>query len=152
VPRATASQQDELLRLVIEQVDDARDLLQLAEQLAPLLPIKSFDDLLRGGEKGRMRFRDTPFDVSTLRPYVPVIAFPIEDLRGLVERLGYLVRLVPEHMGVDISTPEGMRRQMRRSATLIPGLDLGARRGFTAIVREPAAEPQPIPAPRDRAE
>ncbi len=142
----------ELLQLIVEEVDAARDILQLAEQLAPLLPIKSFDDLVRAEEKGRMRFRDTPFDIESLRAHIPAIAFPIEDARGLVERLGYLVQIVPEHLGVDTTSREGMRRQMRRSGMLAPGLGMVASRGLTAIVRDLSAELQSIPGSPGRAD
>ena len=144
--------QQELLKLIVDEVDEARDILRLAEQLAPLLPIKSFDDLARAGERGQMRFRDTPFDVETLRPYVPAIAFPVEDARALVQRLAYLVRIVPEHLGVDVTSEEGARRQMRRAGMLAPGVGAVSQRGLTAIVRDEKAELHQLHTGRGRAE
>lgn len=132
----------ELHALIIAEVDDARDILQLAEQLVPLLPIKSFDELMKAGEKGRMQFRDTPFDVDSLRAFIPAITFPIEDARTLVERLAQMIRMVPPHLGVDVDSPSGMRRRMRRSGMLGPAMPMAIGRGMTAIAQDPNASAQ----------
>ena len=34
--------QEELMKLIVEEVDEARDIFQLAVQVAPFLPIKDF--------------------------------------------------------------------------------------------------------------
>ena len=139
---------EELLRFVVDEVDQARDIYQLASQLAPLLPISSFDELVRAEQKTKLTFRDTPFDIESLRAHIPSIVFPVDDVRGLVERLGHLVRMVPPHLGVDTGTAEGARRQMRFAAQLAPGLGLIQTRGLTAIAIDPNAEPQSIPGGR----
>jgi hypothetical protein len=144
LPRTEFSK-EELHGLIIEEVEEARDIHQLATQLAPLLPIKSFDDLLKAADSGRMVFRDTPFEVESLREHIPAVVFPVEDLRGLVERLGHLVRMAPSHLGVDMSSADGMRRQMRHGSLLAPGLGMVRSGGLTAIAVDRRAELQPIP-------
>ena len=120
---ADSEHAQDLLKLIVEEVDEARDIYRLAEQLAPLLPIRSFDDLVKAADGRPMQFRDAKFDVESLREYIPRIAFPVQDLRGLIERLGHIVRLAPPHLGVDVSTPDGARRQSRYSGMLGPGLE-----------------------------
>jgi hypothetical protein len=141
--------QDDLLRLVVEEIDQARDVYELAQQLAPYLPIKSFDMLVRAVGKRPLRFRDTEFDLESLHGQLPGVAFPVEDLAGLVEKLGHLIRLVPPSLGVDMSTPSGVRRQMKSSAQLAPGLGVPATRGLIAIARSagPGGQGSPSPGP-----
>jgi hypothetical protein len=112
------------MRLVIEEVDQARDIFQLAEQLIPLLPIRSMDELIKAVAGKQLRFRDTDFDVATLAGHVPSIAFPVEDPRALVERLGHVIRMVPPAMGVDLESEEGIRRRLRHSSALTTNLGM----------------------------
>lgn len=149
--RQAPGAEQELYSLIIAEVDDARDILQLAEQLVPLLPIRSFDEMAKAGERGRMRFRDTPFDVESLRDFIPPITFPIENARSLVERLAQLIRMVPPHLGVDMESPSGMRRRMRQAG--MPGMatPMSGGRSLTAIIRDPTAAPQSLPGEVGRA-
>lgn len=124
---------EELLALVVDEVDDARDVYQLAEQLAPHLPIKSLDELVRATDGRQLRFRDAPFEVESVRPQLPGIAFPVEDLAGLVEKLGLLVRIVPPSLGVDFDGPDAARRQLHRDGGIAPGLLSPATRSITAM-------------------
>lgn len=144
----TGIAREKLLELIVAEVDQARDIFQLAEQLAPFLPIKSFDDLKRAAEDRRLHFRDTPFDVESLRAHVPQIVFPIDDAQGLIERLGLLIRIVPEHLGVDVTSSDGARRRSRSSAMLGPALGTPTTRGLTAIVLDAGAKPHPIASTR----
>jgi hypothetical protein len=115
---------DDLLKLIIEEVDEARDIHALAVQLLPHLPIRSFDELVKATAGKEMRFRDMAFDVESLRDHIPSIAFPVQDAAGLVERLGHIVRVAPPHLGVDVTTPAGARRQMRFMGVVSPGLEI----------------------------
>lgn len=114
---------EELMRLVIDEVDQARDILQLAEQLSDFLPIRSMDELVKVTDGKEMRFRDATFTTDTLAAHIPSIAFPVDDVRGLVERLGYLVRMAPPALGVDLESPDGIRRRLRQSSAI--GSNLG---------------------------
>ncbi len=124
----------ELMRLVINEVDQARDLYELAQQIAPHLPISSFDELTKINDGKRLRFRDAEFDVESLRAFVPAVVFPVQDLEGLVERLGHVLRMVPPEMGVDVTTESGMRRQLRNTGAVTPGIGLMSQRKSTASV------------------
>lgn len=110
------------LRLIIEESDAARDILQLVEQLAHALPIHSFDELRKAcGPAGIIRFRGSEFHISQFDGLLPTFVFPIADERGLVERLGQLIRMVPPHIGQDPSDEETARRLMRQSFTFGAG-------------------------------
>ncbi len=112
----------DLRDLVIEEVDDARDIYELASQLQRFLPIKSFDELAKAAGEKRLRFRDSEFDVESLRGVLPSIAFPAEDAEALVARLGHLVRVVPRSLGVDAESDQGARRIARARGDVVPGL------------------------------
>ena len=71
------SKNEDLRDLVIDQIDDARDLFVLAQQLEKYLPIESFEHLdAQVGDKS-LRFRDSEFDLRSLAHVVPAIAFPV---------------------------------------------------------------------------
>ncbi len=109
--------QQTLLRLVVEACDDARDVMELAQQLAPLLPITCFKDL----EKLKtITFRDQEFDVEMFASDIPSIVFPIENLATLVRRVAGVVDATPDFVGIQPDSPEFLRRQMERLA--MPGV------------------------------
>lgn len=139
--RSDARDDGELMKLIIEELDDARDLYELAQQLLPHLPIRSFDELAKVNDGRPMRFRDATFDVESLRPHIPGVVFPIMDAAGLVERLGHIIRMTPPDLGVDLSTEAGMRRQMRRGGAIAPGLGLMSQRMATATTVAPGMQP-----------
>jgi hypothetical protein len=115
----------ELMRLVIEEVDQARDIYQLAQQLAPFLPIRSVDELIKATGEKEFRFRDSDFVIDeAVGANLPRIIFPVEDVSSLVERLGHVVRMVPPALGVDLESPEGIRRRLRFAAALGPNLGM----------------------------
>lgn len=112
------------MQLVIDEVDQARDILQLAEQLSDFLPLRSMDELIKATDGKELRFRDATFTVDSLAAHIPSIAFPVDDVRGLVERLGHLVRMTPSAMGVDTESPDGIRRRLRQSSALSANLGM----------------------------
>lgn len=112
----------DLRALVIDEVDEARDIYELAMQLEQFMPIESFDQLVKAAKDKPLRFRDTEFDVESLRGLLPEIAFPAKDDRALVSRLGQLVRTVPPALGVDLESESGARRVSRLRGDLMPGL------------------------------
>lgn len=117
----TPERQD-LRALVIDEVDEARDIYALALQLEPHMPIESFDHLAKAVGDERLTFRDTAFDVESLRGLLPDIAFPAKDTQALVSRLGQLIRTVPQGLGVDTESEAGARRISRMRGDLIPGM------------------------------
>jgi hypothetical protein len=117
----SAAERDNVHRLIIDEIDQARDVLQLVTQLERALPLKSAADLRKvADEKGHVQFRDGVFDIAEILEVIPDMAFPIEDVRSLVERVALLVSVVPEHLGVDINSPDRVKRRMRRQ--LVSGM------------------------------
>ncbi len=112
------SKNEDLRELVIDQIDDARDLYELARQMEKFLPIESFKHLDAQVGDRSLRFRDTEFDLRSLGHLIPPIAFPVMSLSGLVERLGEVMRLVPPHLGVDVESESGARRVLRSQGPL----------------------------------
>lgn len=113
------------MRLVIEEVDQARDIYQLAQQLAPFLPIRSVEELMKAAGEKELRFRDSDFTIDErMAAHLPKIIFPVEDASSLVERLGHVVRMVPPAMGVDLDSSEGIRRRLRFASALGPNLGM----------------------------
>ncbi len=139
-----AGGQAELLRLIVEEVDEAHDILTLAEQLHPLLPVKSFNELVRKAGGKPMRFRDTEFDLETLRSHLPNLLFPVEDTKALVERIGHIVRALPDGFGVDAHSEGGERRRLRARGQLGPGVGRIPTGGLTAIAIDPRAPLQDL--------
>lgn len=131
----------ELMRIVIDEVDQARDIYQLAEQLAGHLPIRSMDELVKALDGKQLRFRDTNFDVDSLASHIPSIAFPVDDPRGLVERIAHIVRMVPPAMGVDLESPDGIRRQLRHSSLLASNLGVIQNNNVAASAIVPGMTP-----------
>lgn len=117
----SAAERDNVHRLIIDEIDQARDVLQLVTQLQRALPLKSAADLRKvADEKGQVQFRDGTFDIAEILEVIPEIAFPIEDLRSLVERVALLVSVIPAHLGVDMNNPDRVKRRMRRQ--LVSGM------------------------------
>jgi hypothetical protein len=132
--------QDDVLRLIIEEIDGARDVLQLVRQLEPALPIRSFKDLRQAAnDQGQIRFRDVQIDLDFFEGMMPEYVFPIEDVRGLVARVAQLVRLIPPHMGRDPTSQENMRRMLKQLPALGPGLANTFTRGALKGVPAPSA-------------
>ncbi len=136
---------EELMRLVIEEVDQARDIFQLAEQLSDFLPIRSMDELVKATDGKEMRFRDATFTADTLAAHIPSIAFPVDDVRGLVERLGYLVRMAPPALGVDMESSDGIRRRLRQSSAISTNLGLIQANNVAASSIVPGMMPADFP-------
>ncbi len=107
---------DELRRLIVEECDHARDVSQLVEQLAPLLPIKSFRDLL---ELKTVKFRSKTFSTAMFEAIIPSIVFPIENVAALVRGVNMVVQATPDFMGVDPDEPKFTARMLRKRA--LPG-------------------------------
>ncbi len=129
------------MRLVIDEVDDARDILQLAEQLAGFLPIRSMDHLMKETEGKELRFRNATFTVDSMAAHIPSIAFPIDDVKGLVERLGHLIRMTPPALGVDLESPDGIRRRLRKSSAIGSNLGLMQTNNVAASAIIPGMRP-----------
>jgi len=112
------------MQLVIDEVDQARDIYQIVEQLAGFLPIRSMDELIKAVAGKQLRFRNADFDVDSLAGHIPAILFPVDDIRGLVERVGHIVRMAPPALGVDLESPDGIRRRLRYTSSLADNLGL----------------------------
>ncbi len=138
----------DLRDLVIDEVDDARDIYDLARQLAEYLPIESFEALVKATEGRMLKFRDAEFDVVSLEGLVPSIVFPVLSERALVERLGEMVRVAPAHLGVDIDSEGGARRLLRARGQIAPGIGLPSRQATATLAMR--APTEPIADPRDQ--
>lgn len=117
---------EDVLSLIMNEVDEAREAHELVKQLEPALPIKSFDDIKKAcGDKGTITFRGTAFKVGIFEEIMPKIAFPIEDTRTLVERVVQLIRMVPKFIANDPKNIENAKRHMRRLAMTLGALPNG---------------------------
>lgn len=121
---------EDILQLLVEEVDEARETHELVMQLKEALPIRSFHDIITACSKneGDIIFRGKPFDVSLFEEVIPSIIFPIEDIRTLIE-LVYIVviRLAPKYITYNLEIPENAKRHVRRSQMkmLIPSGAIG---------------------------
>lgn len=128
--QSTVSEGD-LLRLVVEEVDEAREVRELAQQLIHALPLRSFDDVVgAAGTKGIIKFRGHEFHVGKFRPLVPSLLFPIDTPQKLIALLYETVRLAPGTIRYNSTDPQTAKRQIRRLGLIgLPGTALGSRRG-----------------------
>jgi len=105
----------ELLRLVVAEVDQARDALELVEQVADLVPINSYEELVEGvGNDGLIRFRGARFDLRAFEAMVPAVVFPVISLQQLVSLAAHVAALIPGTVGSALDDPERARLLMRR--------------------------------------
>ena len=102
---------EDVMRLIIEEVDDAREAYKLVTQLAPSLPFRSFDEFKKIGS---IRFRGQQHPVEVFRDSLPRFEFPIEDERALVERIADLIAMTPNQGEQDPQDPTAERRRLRR--------------------------------------
>lgn len=77
--------------LVVDHNARARITYQLAQQLAPYLPIKSLDNLK--GVAGEIVVDGHTLPIDSLSSFITSDLFPIADLEGLVFRLSTAVRI-----------------------------------------------------------
>lgn len=105
----------ELYRLIVEEVDQARDTFELVSQLHQGLPIMTFADIRRAlGGRETVTFRGHEFSLDPIEERLPEVALGINDLPTLVRRVATLVRMIPDSVGVDPSDPATARRALRR--------------------------------------
>lgn len=126
----------ELLRYIVEEVDAARDTLELVQQFAGALPIRSYDEAIRAmGSEGVVRFRGARFDPRAFEHLVPSVVFPIETVQQLVSLAAQMVERIPSTVGNDLSNPETARRLMRRASlqSLAPSGRIGPSLGGAAF-------------------
>jgi hypothetical protein len=121
----------DLLKLVVEEVDEAREVYELAQQLLHALPLGSFNDIAAAvGNKGVITFRGHQFDVGTFRTLVPTLLFPIDSTQKLITLLNEAVRLAPASLRYNQKDPATAKRRARRLGLLgLPGGGLGSRTG-----------------------
>jgi hypothetical protein len=110
-----AATDPKILQAVVQEVDAARDTLELVLQFVGALPIRSHDELIRatGGESA-VTFRGTKFDVRAFADLIPSVLFPVESLEQLVALAALAVEQVPGNVGHDFTDQETARRLMRR--------------------------------------
>lgn len=114
----------ELLKLIVEEVDEAREVYELAQQLSPTMPLRSFDDIERAvGDSKAVKFRGKAFGIKQFRELVPATLFPIEDHQTLVALLYQAVCIAPKHIQYDETDPRNAKRRLRRLG--IMGLPTG---------------------------
>lgn len=116
----------EFMRLIVEEVDEARETMELVSQLAPRLPIKSAKELV--GE-GVIRFRGEDYDVKNFAAMVPAFVFPIDSKEKLVQLAAMAARMAPPQVEFDHDDPETAKRLMLRI--------LSSRSGAVGTMRAP---------------
>lgn len=109
----------EKLKLIIDKSDQARETLQLVEQLEPLLPITCFEDLTKIKSR-TIRFRYGEFDIRMFEEMIPSIVFPIQSTKDLIERVAAMIGTLPKHLALNHKDPAFIRREMNRLA--MPGV------------------------------
>src|SRR4051794_21257169 len=86
-----------VLALIIDEVDEARDVYDIVRQLQNSLPIKDFDALKRAlGGRGMLTFRGSEHSVEPFRTLLPRVIFPIQDIESLVQLTANFVKLTPQ--------------------------------------------------------
>lgn len=129
------SKNDEITRLVLEEVDEARETLELVSQLVSALPLKGMADVAKA-MNGKITFRGNTFAVEAFVGLVPEILFPIDDPEKLV-RLAYQVVLAaPSTITYDMEDPVIAKREMQRAVLrrLVSDGGLGPmRRGYSPV-------------------
>jgi hypothetical protein len=109
----------DLLAVVVEEVDEAREVLELAQQLVHALPLRSFEDVVKAvGTKGTINFRGSPRPVQNFAEHVPGILFPIDSVQKLVTLLYETVRLAPAWIKYNDNDPAYAKRKLRRMGIL----------------------------------
>ncbi|HZZ62896.1 MAG TPA: hypothetical protein VFE63_17325 [Roseiarcus sp.] len=89
----------DLLRIIVEEVDEAREVHELARQLIHALPLRSMDDVAKAvGGHGNITFRGVPYTVANFANVVPSVLFPIDSVEKLVTLLAATVRLAPRRL------------------------------------------------------
>lgn len=123
----------EILRMIVEEIEPAREVYQLFMQLRNALPIKNFKDLEKAADhEGKLHFRDTAVGFRFFESYIPNFIFPIEDEKALIERLGQFVKIFPQEIGYDRSNGEYIKR-MNQTKFLSSLLTTRAQGSFAAI-------------------
>lgn len=137
----------ELLAAIVDEVDEARDVFELAKQLAPALPLRSFEDVIKAvGPKGTISFRGSPYTVANFNAVVPEVLFPIDSLPKLVTLLAATVRLAPTQLRHSKHDESSARVRLRRLGILGVQGTIGVlgkpRRGAKAppLAQPPATE------------
>jgi hypothetical protein len=109
---------EKVYQLIVNELDQGRDVLQLYGQIAEALPIKSFEDLRKVfGKQGSIAFRDTNAPIDMFEELMPGFLFPIMDDEDLVSKLAQLVQAFPSDVGYDMGKEETQRIFNRRQFT-----------------------------------
>lgn len=117
-----------LLAVIVEEVDEAREVLELAQQLVHALPLQSFEDVVKAvGPKREITFRGNPSTVANFAQLVPDILFPINTVEKLITLLYETVRLAPRRIRYSDDDPRHAKRKLRRLGIL--GANVGVLRG-----------------------
>lgn len=111
---------ESILRMIVDQHEQAHDALALVEQFLEHLPIRNFDELKAvvakrpSDKKDTVTFRGKNFHIQSFDG-IPKEFFPISDLETLVERALQISRMVPGHIGLEDNETEQIKRSVRRS-------------------------------------
>jgi len=115
----------DLHKIVIQEVDTAREVFQLAQQLAPALPIRSFADVLKAlGPEAVFRFRGHEIPAAIFAQRIPAYLFPIDSLGKLVVILHEAVRRAPRSLTYPPLDPTHARIELHRKSVLGVALQL----------------------------
>ncbi len=119
VKQSSDSSEHELLLSIVEEVDEAREVHELAQQLVHALPLASFEELVKAvGPKGTINFRGSPHAVANFADVVPEVLFPIDTVPKLVALLAATVRLAPATLRYSDRDEKYARIKLRRLGIL----------------------------------
>jgi hypothetical protein len=145
------SSDHELLAAIVEEVDEARDVHELAKQLEHALPLRSFDDLVKAvGAKGTITFRGSPHTVANFVDIIPDILFPIDGVTKLVTLLAATVRLAPAHLRYSGNDESHAKVRLRRLGILGVQGSIGVLGKPRATARAPTTMQSPATEPQIR--
>jgi hypothetical protein len=110
---------DDLLKIIVNEVDEAREVLELAQQFAHAIPLRSFKDVVKAlGDRGVIAFRGREFQVGPFGAHVPSFLFPIDSVKKLVTVLYEAVRRAPKHIRYSDKDPRYAKISLYRNTVL----------------------------------
>ncbi|MGF0320692.1 hypothetical protein ACQR3Z_33015 [Nocardia fluminea] len=93
---------------MLAEFPEAQTTIEIAQQLAPYLPITSTEEIA-GQLEGVITVGGQPFPIERIAEQVPRAVYPIESLDQLVEIVAFAVRIAPSVNPPEAHVPQGLR-------------------------------------------